>query len=55
MLRLALVVAGAGLVDIAGADWACAYAPTGMSAAAAAKEQAIERQVVLLACISCSP
>jgi len=50
MLRLVLVVEGAGLVASAVALCACANAPAGTSAAAA-NERAIERQVVLLACI----
>ncbi|HLB10339.1 MAG TPA: hypothetical protein VK617_12440 [Gemmatimonadaceae bacterium] len=50
MLRLVLVVEGAGLVASAGAACAWANAPAGTSVAAAI-ERAIERQAVLLACI----
>jgi len=50
MLRLVLVAEGAGLVASAGGVCAWASAPEGISAATAIA-QAIERQVVLLACI----
>ncbi|MEO8881736.1 MAG: hypothetical protein ABI446_15190 [Gemmatimonadaceae bacterium] len=50
MLRLVLDEAGAGLFASEGAVWACARAPAGRSAAVAT-EQAIERQILLLACI----
>jgi hypothetical protein len=51
MLRLVLVVEGAGLLASAGAACDCANAPAGTSVAAAI-EQAIEHQVVPLACLT---
>jgi hypothetical protein len=50
MARRALEMAGAGLFESDGAVWACANAPLGTSAATA-NEQAIERQILLLACM----
>jgi hypothetical protein len=54
MFRCEFAVAGAGFFDIDGAAGACANAPIGITAAAA-KEQATERQLLLLTCIMWSP